>query len=65
MCYVEYNWTANAYSFRINDRWCDFQGWCSMGSLKEWRDYLRPLNIRLVKTDSRTYMLEYFGPIPA
>lgn len=64
MCFIEYNWTACGYSFRIGDRFQDFRGVATMPTLKDWREYLRPFDIHLVKTDSRTWKLEYVGKIP-
>jgi hypothetical protein len=57
MCFFEYNWTALCWQFRIGDRFTDFRGQRSWGSLREVQDHMAQHGLVLVKTDSRTYML--------
>ena len=58
MCFIEHNIMAGAYQFRIGALFTDFRGIRSFPTLQEWRDYLVPLEIVLVKTDTRTWKLE-------
>lgn len=58
MCFIEYNWTASVYSFRIGDRFTDWRGVRSLPSLAEWRDLLAQSDCTLRKTDSRTWQIE-------
>jgi hypothetical protein len=57
MCFIEYNWTAGVWSFRIGDCWTDYRGVRSLPSLNEWRDLVASQGLCLTKTDSRTYLL--------
>lgn len=61
MCFIEYNWTAGVYAFRIGERFTDFRGVRSLPSITEWREWLATFEIALRKTDSRTWKLEYVG----
>jgi len=57
MCFFEFNWTADAWQFRIGDRFTDFRGtryWTTLADVK--RDVANQ-GLVLVKTDSRTYQL--------
>ena len=59
MMYVEYNWTACVYSFRIGQTFTDFQGVRSLPSLDDWRAFLASRGFRVgKKTDSRTWAVE-------
>jgi hypothetical protein len=58
MCYIEYNWTASVWQFRIADRFTDFQGVRSWQSLREARAFFLSKGCVLTKTDSRTYRVE-------
>lgn len=58
MCFIEFNWTASAWQFRIGDNFTDFRGVRSLASLQEWRAHLAAYGCGLTKTDTRTYRVD-------
>jgi hypothetical protein len=58
MSFIEFNWTANCWQFRIGDRFTDFRGVRSWKSLKDAKRHLAFFHLQLTKTDSRTYRVE-------
>ncbi len=54
--FIEFNWTANVYQFRIGQSFTDFRGVRSWDSLDDARSDLEAAGLRLgCKTDSRTW----------
>jgi hypothetical protein len=57
--YLEYNWTAGVYIFRVGDVPTDVRGYRSAESLEEARWILSTAGLKLgKKTDSRTWAIE-------
>lgn len=54
MCFVEYNWTAMVWQFRVGDLFTDWRGVRSLPSLQEWRDLFDADGFKLTRTDTRT-----------
>jgi hypothetical protein len=57
MCFFEYNWAAQAWQFRIGDRFTDYRGERSWPTLADVRATVETQGLTLVKTDTRTYQL--------
>lgn len=56
MLFIEYNWTACSYCFRIGSTFTDFQGVRSLPSIQQWRAFLDSRGFKVgPKTDNRTW----------
>lgn len=56
LCFVEFNWTANVYQFRIGKSFTDFRGTRSWETIADVRADLAAAGLRLGdKTDSLTW----------
>lgn len=55
-CFIEFNWTANVYQFRIGTTFTDFRGVRSWETITDVRADLSAAGLRLGdKTDSMTW----------
>lgn len=57
MCFIEYNWTAGVYSFRIGERFTDYRGTRSLPTLADWRRLLAQDKTKLVRVSGRPWRL--------